>query len=49
MFGKSFGEILEIIGVILSITIIIFGSVWGLLESLNTDLTDFFNNITYPS
>jgi len=49
MFNKSLGEILEIMGTVCAWGILIIGSVWVLLKSLNINLTDIFNNITLPS
>ncbi|MDF2646845.1 MAG: hypothetical protein K0Q73_2650 [Paenibacillus sp.] len=49
MFNKTLSEILGIAGTILSIGIIVFGAIWGLLSGLNISLTDIFNNITMPS
>lgn len=49
MFNKSLSEILGIAATILSIGIIVFGSIWLLMKGLNVNLTDIFNNITLPS
>ncbi|RCW41656.1 hypothetical protein DFP97_12292 [Paenibacillus prosopidis] len=49
MFGKSLGEIFEIIGVVLSIGIVVFLLIWGLISGLSGDMSDTFNNIQMPS
>lgn len=48
MFKQSVGEILEIVGTIAAITFFLFLGVWAMLEGLNVDLTNIFNNIDYP-
>ncbi|WP_161807602.1 hypothetical protein [Bacillus sp. FJAT-28004] len=49
MFNKSLGEIFEIIGIVISVGLIVFILIWGLISGFSGELSDTFTNIQLPS